>query len=154
MRIELKPALAMHKPMLGNLLSDYLTEFVQYGGSGPDYLYFDAYWEEPDSRWPVLIFLEDRCVGFAFINTWSPSGRGTDFAIAEFYVVPGARGRSVGLEAARAVLNSRPGQWELSIMARNAPAQRFWPRVLDAVGAGDVERTVSDEGTIYWFRMG
>lgn len=154
MRIELEPALAKHKSHLRKLLSDYLIEFEQYGGSGPDYPYFDAYWEQPDHRWPLLILRDGHCVGFAFVNTWSPSGRGTDFAIAEFYVVPEARGHGVGLEAAMRILNSRSGQWELSIMEQNAPAQRFWPRVLDAIGAGGVETIVSGEGSIYRFRMG
>ncbi|MBW6420408.1 GNAT family N-acetyltransferase [Rhizobium sp. XQZ8] len=154
MRIELEPALAAHLPLLRSLLSDCLTEFEKYGGSGPDYPYFDAYWEQPDHRWPYLIRLDDRYAGFAFVNTWSPSGRGTDFAIAEFYVVPDARGRGVGFEAAKTILNERPGQWELSVMARNAPAQKFWPRIIDAIGAGDVERIVSDETTIYCFTIG
>jgi len=154
LHIELEPALAAHKPYLRSLLSDYLVEFEQYGGSGPDYPYFDAYWEQPDHRWPILIQLEGRCVGFAFVNTWSPSGKGTDFAIAEFYVVPDARRHGVGLEAAKRVLNSRSGQWELSIMERNAPAQKFWPRVIEAVGAEDVERIVFDEVVIYRFSMG
>ncbi|WP_162895002.1 GNAT family N-acetyltransferase [Rhizobium terrae] len=154
MRIDLKLALATHKPHLRSLLSDYLIEFEHYGGSGTDYPYFDAYWEQPDHRWPLLILLNDRCVGFAFVNTWSPSGRGTDFAIAEFYIAPDTRRRGIGLEAAKTVLNSRSGQWELSIMERNAPAQKFWPRVLDAVGAGGLETVVSDDGTIYRFRMG
>jgi len=153
LRIELEPALATHKPLLRELLSDYLTEFMQYGGSGTDYPYFDAYWEQHDNRWPVLICRDGRCVGFAFVNTWSPSGRGTDFAIAEFYVVPEARGRGVGFEAAQAILKSRSGQWELSIMALNAPARKFWPKVIEAIGAAGVERIVSDDGTIYRFRM-
>jgi predicted acetyltransferase len=153
LQIELKPALATHKPLLRGLLSDYLTEFEQYGGSGPDYPYFDTFWQEPNNRWPVLICLEGKCGGFAFVNTWSPSGRGTDFAIAEFYVVPGARRSGIGLQAAKTILQTRPGLWELSIMKLNAPARIFWPRVIEASSAKDVEQITSDEGTIFRFRI-
>ncbi|EUB94944.1 hypothetical protein PMI07_002722 [Rhizobium sp. CF080] len=154
MGICIELASAAHKPLLKGLLSECLAEFERYGGSGADDPYFEAYWQEPESRWPYLVRRGGECIGFAFVNTWSPSGRGTDFAIAEFYIVPGARGLGAGRDAAKAVLHARPGLWELSITALNTPAQAFWPRVIDAAGGGDVERINSDGGTIYRFTIG
>ncbi|MCQ1767699.1 GNAT family N-acetyltransferase [Neorhizobium galegae] len=154
MDIAIELASAAHKPLLRDLLSEYLAESEGYGGSGPDYPYFDAYWLEPEGRWPYLIQRNGECIGFAFVNTWSASGRGTDFSIAEFYIVPQARRHGAGRGAATAVLHGHPGLWELSVMALNTPAQAFWPRVIDAAGGRDVERVKSDSGTIYRFTIG
>lgn len=140
-------ASATHKPLLRELLCDYLAE----SGSDSDYPYFDAYWEEVESRWPYLILQDDHPMGFAFVNTWSASGKGTDFSIAEFYIIPNARRYGIGRDAATAVLRTHPGLWELSVMPLNAPAQEFWPRVIEAADGRDVERIQSDGKTIYRF---
>ncbi|MBP1843506.1 putative acetyltransferase [Rhizobium petrolearium] len=154
MDIGIELASAAQKPLLRDLLSQYLAEFERYGGSAPDYPYFDAYWQETESRWPYLIRRDSECIGLAFVNTWSPSGQGTDFSIAEFYIVPDARRHGAGRAAATAVLRAHPGLWELSVMALNTPAQAFWPRAIDAAGGGALERVKSDSETIYRFRIG
>jgi predicted acetyltransferase len=100
-----------HKPHLRNLLSDYLLELSRY--DEVDLNYLDAYWEEIESRWPYLIERNDQCVGFTFVDKWSPSGRGTDFSMAEFYIVPDARPHGVGRDAAEAILHAHSGVWEL-----------------------------------------
>lgn len=154
MSIGIELASTAHKPLLRSLLSDCLAEFEKYGGSGADYPYFDAYWQEAENRWPYLLRRDGECIGFALVNTWSPSGRGTDFSIAEFYIVPRARGHGAGRDAATAVLRAHPGLWELSVMALNAPAQAFWPRAIDAAAGDAVERITSDSETIYRFTIG
>jgi predicted acetyltransferase len=143
-------ASATHKPLLRGLLSEYLAE----GGSPSDYPYFDAYWEEVESRWPYLILRDDRPIGFTFVNTWSASGKGADFSIAEFYIIPNARRYGIGRDAATAVLHAHPGLWELSVMPLNAPAQEFWPLVIKAAEGRDVERIRSGGKTIYRFVIG
>jgi predicted acetyltransferase len=153
MGICIELASAAHKPLLKGLLSECLAEFEQYGGSGADYLYFEAYWQEPESRWPYLVRRDGECIGFAFVNTWSPSGRGTDFSIAEFYIVAQARGQGAGRDAATAVLHAHPGLWELSVMALNTTAQAFWPQVIDGARGRDAEQIKSDSETIYRFTI-
>ncbi|WP_158693532.1 GNAT family N-acetyltransferase [Neorhizobium alkalisoli] len=150
MPAHIELASATRKPLLRGFLSEYLAE----GGSGSDYPYFEAYWEEVESRWPYLILQDGHPVGFTFVNTWSASGRGTDFSIAEFYIVPNARRDGIGRGAATAVLHTHPGLWELSVMASNAPAQEFWPRVIEAAEGRDVERIQSDSKAIYRFTIG
>ncbi|MFB9951980.1 GNAT family N-acetyltransferase [Rhizobium puerariae] len=153
MNVGIEPASAGDRPYLRDLLSRHLEELSRYGNVDLNYRYFDAYWKEPEGRWPYLIRENSRPTGFAFVNTWSPSGRGTDFSIAEFYVVPDARMRGIGRGAARALLRTRSGIWEVNVMTLNATAQKFWPRALDAAGAKDMERIEVDRETVYRFRI-
>jgi predicted acetyltransferase len=151
LQIAIKLASPVHKAYLRDLLSKYLSELERYGEVNHDYRYFDAYWEEPAGRWPYLIERNGGGVGFAFVNKWSPSGRGTDFAMAEFYINPEARASGVGLRAVEAILQAHLGSWELSIASLNTPAQDFWPHAIGAVGARNIEQIKSDGATIYRF---
>lgn len=153
MDLQLALAASAEKPVLRQLLGDCLVELGRYGEVDLAYPYFDAYWEAGEHRWPYLIRLGGRTVGFAFVNTWSPSGRGTDFAMAEFYVVPAARRSGVGRAAATDIIRRHAGQWELGIMAMNAPARRFWPAAIAAAGASALERVNIAGDTIYRFRI-
>lgn len=121
------------------LLSEYLAELSAYGDVDKSYPYFGAYWNEGETRWPYLILGDGEFIGFAFVNTVSPSGRGTDFSMAEFYIEPFARTRGYGLAGAKELLLKHEGQWELSIMRANARAQRFWPKVMSYTKAREVE---------------
>lgn len=89
--------------------------------------------------------------GFALINAWSPSGRKTDYVVAEFHVLRKFRRAGVGLAAAHALFKTLPGTWELGILDDNVDARAFWPRVVQAgpchgaeLSRGDGERWHGD----------
>ena len=153
MTVDVKLASTEHKPHLKSLLTEYLSELSGYGEVDYAYPYFEAYWEEVETRWPYLVLRADQCVGFAFVNKWSPSGRGTDYSMAEFYIIPDARGCAIGRDAAKAVLQAHSGQWELSVMRQNAPAHKFWPSAIKAAEAEDLVQIASGAGTIYRFAI-
>ena len=153
MNVNIKLALDEEKPRLRNLLAECLSELNKYGDVDVAYPYFDTYWDRGARRWPNLIRESYQPVGFAFVNGWSPSGRGTDFSMAEFYIVPVARGHGVGHDAAKTILLAHSGWWELSIMLLNASAQRFWPRAIGAAQAHELERIEGDGEMIYRFRI-
>src|SRR5687767_4124610 len=119
--VEIRRAEIDEKSAIWNLLKFHLSELSAFGSVNNAYPYFDSYWTE-GTRWPYLIEIVRQKVGFALVNQHSPSGRGTDFAIAEFYVLPQYRGRRYGTEAAHQIFKMHPGQWELSIFLNNAPA--------------------------------
>jgi predicted acetyltransferase len=134
------------KPALRRLLGDHLAEMNLFADVGTEYRYFDLYWTETSSRWPYWIVRQDEIVGFALINTWSPSGSGTDYSVAEFYICQEHRGQGFGRAALAALLRQHPGQWELSVLENNAPALAFWPRALASTGVHDIaEMTMSGE---------
>jgi predicted acetyltransferase len=117
------------------------------------YEHFDAYWVEPERR-PFWILRDGERAGFILINRWAPSGQTVDHAIAEFCVLPGARGRGVGQAAVGAALSTHAGQWELQVYRATHPAMAFWPKALAASGARDWERIEREDRIIHRFRSG
>src|SRR5277367_3547020 len=111
------------KGELRAMLGPYLAELSAYGAVNEGYPYFDAYWREPQVRWPYFIRHDGAVIGFALVRRLSETG----VQMAEFYIVPAARGEGRALEAAVRVMSAHPGGWELTIFARNLRAQRFWP---------------------------
>jgi predicted acetyltransferase len=140
-------------------LKDYLEELTAimqryglstFGVAMEPYPYFHDYWKEP-TRWPYVIQVNGEPVGFIFINQWSPSGRGTDYAIAEFYIAPRWRGQRHGTAAAHQVLQRHPGQWEVAFFNGNVRAQAFWPAAIMNAGAEAYERVDRPDTTILRF---
>lgn len=151
--VTVRPATFAEKQLIAAMLPAYLAELGKYGDVDADYPYFDAYWQEPETRWPYLILLAGQPCGFALVNRWSASGLGTDFSVAEFYIMPVARRGRVGIEAACGLLSARSGLWELRVLSRNRPALAFWTRVMAKAGADVPEQIVADDAVIYRFRI-
>ncbi|HUZ14230.1 MAG TPA: GNAT family N-acetyltransferase [Caulobacteraceae bacterium] len=157
--VTLVPVPLADKPALKAMLDPYLVEHADVAdperryGDPARYPYFDVYWTEPE-RTPLWILAEGERVGFVLVNAHSPSGRGTDRTIAEFFVLPAWRRRGAGAAAARAALQSRPGQWELQVYKTNPAGMAFWPRAIAAAGARDWERLDLGEPVVHRFRMG
>jgi predicted acetyltransferase len=138
MTIKILAASEAKKSELREMLSAYLRELSQYGDVDLGYRFFDSYWTD-DNRWPYLIVKDESPVGFALVNTWSPSGKGADFALAEFYVRPEFRGMGVGKRAFTSLLQKRFGIWKLSVMADNETGKAFWERALASTDVSDLE---------------
>jgi predicted acetyltransferase len=156
--VRLELASARDKPALWELLVAYLTEHTRrvepdrtdYDASA--YPYFDSYWDESGAR-AYWIVRDGARVGFVLVNSYSPSGRGTDRSIAEFCVLPGGRRGGAGLAAAKAALQAQPGQWELQVYRGNPDGFPFWPKAIAAAGATDLELIEHDDRLIYRFRI-
>ncbi len=152
MTLQIIQARAEDRHILRGLLADCLAELAAYGAVDLAYPYFEAYWDPLERRWPYLLLQGGDVAGFALVNSWSPSGRGTDFAIAEFYIAPEARQSGIGCEAAARIFLMQPGLWELAITSRNKPALQFWPKAIAKADGRAVERIEADGETIYRFR--
>lgn len=136
------------KPLLWELLSNYLQELSQFGEVNFDYPYFGSYWTN-ENRWPYFIINDENIVGFILVNTWSFSGRSTDFGLAEFFIRPEYRGLKIGKNAFRLLLNLHPGQWELSVMQGNETAKQFWKR---SIFSSDLQiNETSEKAVIFRF---
>lgn len=150
MQLSVTLAQSDKKPLLRFLLQEYLAELSQFGEVDQHYPYFDSYWDD-SQRWPYLIEINDQLAGFALVNSWSPSGQGTDFAIAEFYILPRFRKSGIGSRAFAALLGNHPGIWELSVMSCNEAAAIFWRHALNAADVVNVERVRLNDETVYRF---
>ncbi len=98
----------------------------------------EAYWVEPDhSVW--FIRADERLAGFALLDRKTRSGEHADFNMAQFFVTRAYRGLDVAGRAVEQLLNAHPGQWEVAIMEKNAPALRFWPKAVARARISDFE---------------
>jgi predicted acetyltransferase len=94
-----------------------------------DEMELEDYWTKPErSVW--FIHADGKLAGFALLDNKTRSGKPADFVMAQFFVLRAYRGKDVAGRAVEQILNSHPGQWEIAIMERNAPALRFWPRAV------------------------
>jgi predicted acetyltransferase len=127
--------------------SDFLSAerrlSVQEDGRFADLLHLDRYWSEADrSVW--FIWAGGALAGFALLNKGSHCNRPLDFNMGEFFVMRPYRRDGIGARAAVDLIEMHPGQWEIAVSTRNAPALAFWPRVVAASRATHVETLEGD----------
>jgi predicted acetyltransferase len=131
MAVEVVAIPETEKPLLWARLQDYIRELMPYDG-GPipadgvfRYPYFDAYWQEPEQRWPFWGAVDGRRAAFALVR------RGEErFEMAEFYSFPEFRRSGTALAFARAVIRKFPGPWELTEYRAHSASTAFWHRVI------------------------
>jgi predicted acetyltransferase len=124
---------------ISSLMPDYLAEMGNYvevpkdGEGEMTYPYLTHYWKEPD-RFPILWVTEDTDGGFALVRRMIDPDSGDAYhCLAEFFVTQPFRRRGLGAMVAAKVLNSFGGQWEVSVLKTNLPAQKFWQRTLTQI---------------------
>ena len=69
--------------------------------------------------------------GFALVNRFSALGEAPDHAMAEFFLLPGWRGKGLGLAFAQEIFRQRPGSWEIKYHRENRPAGALWSRAAE-----------------------
>ncbi len=119
------------KPLLWPRMQDYIRELMPYDG-GPipadgvfAYPHFDAYWREPDGRWPFWGMAGGARAAFALVHR-----DGERFEMAEFYSFPEFRRTGVALQFARAVIARFPGPWELTEFRAHTASTAFWHLII------------------------
>ena len=157
--VRLDPVPMTDKAALKAFLDPYLIAHADLAdpdrafGDPTAYEYFDLYWIEPERR-PYWVITDGQPAGFVLVNEWSPSGRGTQRSIAEFYVRPELRRRGLGLAAALAAFATHAGLWELQVYRANPAGMAFWLRAIEAAGARDWEALEHEDRVVHRFRVG
>jgi predicted acetyltransferase len=82
-----------------------------------------------------------------------------DWSIAEFFLLRKHRRSGAGTEAAQAIFQRYPGQWEAAVARRNTAALAFWRKaVANCHGVSEIEELDRDDATwngqILRFRIG
>jgi predicted acetyltransferase len=119
-------------PLYLHDLSEFDEHYYTLNDRGlwePDHL---PSWLQDDTDHPLIIHQSATRVGFALVNE-APSVHvmaGLRFRLAEFFILKRHRRIGIGRRAAQALFDRFRGRWQLSILARNAPAIAFWRRVL------------------------
>ncbi len=153
-RVSLERGEPSQRGTLANLVQLYIHDFNDFltperkigvgdDGRFGDVLQMDRYWSEAD-RAVWFIRAGDALAGFALLNRHSHCERPVDFNMGEFFIARPYRRDGIGARAAIDLINMHTGQWEIAVGARNAPALTFWPRVVAAANASDVERVNGD----------
>ena len=131
---------AEERAALEQLVQFYVYDFAEFlaperrahlqdDGRFPPLPHIDEYWTEPNrSVW--FLRAHGALCGFALLNGHSHSGAPVDFNVGEYFVARPYRRTGLGTWAIVRLLNEHPGTWEISISARNRPAQAFWPRAI------------------------
>ena len=148
MLIELQPVPLADKNALRSMYSLYLFKLLHSDSMEEDAPFFDRYWIDED-RWPYFILKNKEVVGFALINTWSPSGKGTDYSVAEFYILPEHRAEGIGRHAFTKLLDLHSGVWEISVINDNAAGMRFWDKVTQSSNKISLEKIALENGIVF-----
>ncbi len=152
--LEIRAALRSEKAIVWLLLQLYLHDFSDFAAPlGPygdvdergefECPYFDSYWSV-EGRKPLLFQVNGHLAGFALLHRWSASGKPTDWAMAEFFVVRKYRRVGIGTRAARDILGRHQCVWEIAVADYNEQALIFWRRAVAGVGNFSLEMLNGD----------
>lgn len=144
--VSLAPAAPHDAPLLANLLELYIHDlseafpFIELGPEGRfGYPKLPLYWSEPERRFPFLIKLGARVVGFVLATRGSPATDDPNvYDVAEFFVLRRFRRSAVGSQAARQLWDRLPGRWIVRVSLGNVGALPFWERTISDYSRGTV----------------
>jgi predicted acetyltransferase len=146
MKAEVALASSNHQPWIKAKIQSYLAELskfvsIEKNFEGQyDYPYLDHYWREPD-RHPFIIYLNNEAAGFLLVREDLDPADGTSITeIAELYILPAFRERSVASSAIKEVFGYFPGNWRAAVLPNNDVACSFWRQLISAL---DPEFTVA-----------
>lgn len=123
--------------VLHHLMQFYFYEFSRYlpnmkvtDHGTYNRVELDRYWNDPYHAY--FIKLNEELIGFSLVESaeaLSPN------SIQEFFIMAKYQGNGYGKEIAKKLFKMFPGEWELSQIEKNQPAQAFWRGVIQEVVA-------------------
>ena len=129
MEIELVPCYS-DKALFIRLAKDYIKTLRTFDSS---IRWDEKTWE--DMIWYAEFILEDRTIqGFVITEEVRFQVVSDLWYIAEFYIVPEARRKGLGLEAVKKIVSKWHGDVFLYVLKRNHVASLFWQSVEDKLG--------------------
>lgn len=147
MNNHIKPASIDDKHTIHDLFQPYFDELTGFPDDEPEYKdedgiyrypYLDNYWQE-DSRYPYLLYCDDRIAGFALVRH-----TGEHWEMAEVYVDPEFRRRSVAYDCSAELFKRHPGQWRIGFNRHNAASRALWEKLTQKLAKESVETGHSD----------
>ncbi len=157
MNVMVEPATIDAKSVIRRLMQLYLYDFTEFLSIEIDEhgefanTYLDHYWalDERETREPFLLRADGKLAGFALVRRKSDG----PWIMAEFFVMRRYRRTGVGSQAARTVFARFPGEWKVSQVKQNTPAQAFWRRIIAEVSGGQFIEETSEHGVTQHFAI-
>jgi predicted acetyltransferase len=125
-----------HKIVIQNLMQYYIYDFSEYikydvedNGLFAPYPNLMDYWERDNNKFPYVIKMNDKYVGFVLVKLNNSIDRNY-FSIAEFFILKKYRREGIGKAIAIEVFNLHKGHWEVYQKDSNKSAQLFWKKVI------------------------
>lgn len=145
----LKHLVELYKYDFSEYTNDDVNEFGLY-----DYKYLDNYWNEPD-RFPFFIKVNGKYAGFALVRKIKvDTSNDTHYSMAEFFVMKKYRKMGAGRRAAINLFEKYRGNWEVSVIRENKPAQMFWNKIISQYSSGNYIENKNEEGdSIFTFKV-
>jgi predicted acetyltransferase len=142
MDITIDKVLIEEKQVLGNLFEFYNYEFSKYldslelqddGRFGFEPL--DSYLSEPHF-YPYFIRVNNRLAGFVIVKSEDKNGVSFN-SIEQFFVMKKYEGKGIGKYVAKEIFDRFPGEWKVTQVQKNYPAQAFWRSTINEYTKGD-----------------
>ena len=129
--IKLVPVKPEEKDFFWNINQKYLYEMTSFYPDVMDeqgnyhYGYFDEYFVDPNRK-AFFIYSDCIMVGFVMINPYSVIDHKPDYTMAEFTIFPSYRGKHYAFDAAKLILSTYRGKWEIKFNEKNVAAKNLW----------------------------
>ena len=119
--------------------SQYIDNDMNDDGIFP-YTYFNNYFIDND-REAYFIKYNNQLVGFTMLNKHLKvlDKVSNNYSIAEFLIIPRARRKHIGREAAYKVFDLHHGNYEVQPMENNPIAYKFWNSVIGSYTNGNYQ---------------
>ncbi|MEO6301598.1 MAG: GNAT family N-acetyltransferase [Bacteroidia bacterium] len=139
-----------HKIVIQNLMQYYIYDFSEYikydvedNGLFAPYSNLMDYWEGDNNKFPYVIKMGEKYVGFVLIKLSNSVNRSC-FSITEFFILKKYRREGIGKAIAIQVFNLYRGEWEVYQKDSNKPAQIFWNNVISKYTKGKFNERLED----------
>ncbi|MBE4908239.1 GNAT family N-acetyltransferase [Bacillus luteolus] len=133
MNIEVLRVEKNEQQILHNIMQFYIYDFSQFINSievNEQGLYdpfnLEEYWIH-ENKHPFFIKVDDVLAGFVLVNSQTET---SPASIAEFFILKKYAGKGIGKVVARRIFDMFLGDWKITQIAKNYPAQAFWRSVI------------------------
>lgn len=156
-KVTIEQATPADAVLLANLLELYIHDLSEVFpiDHGPDgrfgYPKLPLYWSEPERRFPFLIQVGGKTVGFALATRGSPATDDPEVLdVAEFFVSRRHRRSGCGRRAAALLFDRLPGRWIVRVSEGNRGGMSFWQSVISAYTRDQFTRSLREGSPHAW----
>jgi predicted acetyltransferase len=147
MNVYIEEVLLNEENILRNMFEFYDYEFSQY-------LNFEVNKEGLFRRAPVSEYLSndeyhsffiksaERLLGFVILKI---TNNKSSFEIEQFFILKKYNGKGIGKQAAIKIFDRFKGNWKVTQVERNYPAQAFWRKVIQSYSNNSYRETYDDK---------
>jgi predicted acetyltransferase len=144
------------KLVLRNLLNLYLYDLSAYKGTNVnkygffEYRRLDQYWYDKSCH-PFYIKVDGMVAGFILVHQYDLLEQNRH-VISEFFILRMYRKKGIGKQSVQKILETFPGEWEVSQLPENLPSHAFWRKVLYDLTKGSYNETVVKGRPVQFFQ--